>query len=365
MAIKKIIAKTVAGSIDTFSAQANDIFFDPSEPNKWYKAAQPSTDTIPLNFSLVTPTFEFTGSFKQDMVIKVVSPVSAFVLPLNQLVEAATAGPWIEDFDFDSEQIETLFANVVGVSNDIQFRNMDTLTELRLKSIEVLLGSMFITTNPALSLADFTGLKFVGGNIELEGLDGTSFDFSVLDRIGGVLSISGCSNLAIDFPILTDVADIVFDGTDVIPVPALQKVTRDITVNNMITGLTTVSFPAITEIGESIHMNDNEFVTSASFPLLEKVNSASFLNNAALTTISFPSLKEFRGMLQIVACPLNSASVESILVKLASLDGTGDTTAYSNQTLYMSKDATALTSNATAAVAVLEGRGNTVNISTI
>ena len=37
MAIKKIIAKTVAGSVDTFNAQANDIFFDPAEPNKWYK----------------------------------------------------------------------------------------------------------------------------------------------------------------------------------------------------------------------------------------------------------------------------------------------------------------------------------------
>lgn len=84
----------------------------------------------------------------------------------------------------------------------------------------------------------------------------------------------------------------------------------------------------------------------------------------SLTTLTITSaLKSVGGNFNMFGCALNQASVDSILVRLAALDGTGGTTSYDGHTVNLgggtnaTPSATGLTAKAT-----LEGRGNTVTV---
>lgn len=105
------------------------------------------------------------------------------------------------------------------------------------------------------------------------------------------------------------------------------------------TGLTAASFPALVSSGR-IHFSGTPVVT-ASFPVLLSVNED----------------------VLFVDCALNEASVDGILEKLASLDGTGGTTLYENRNVSLFGGTNAVPGAAgLTAKATLEGRGCTVTV---
>lgn len=104
-------------------------------------------------------------------------------------------------------------------------------------------------------------------------------------------------------------------------------------------------------------------LTTFSLPALTVVGSTFTITAANMTTFSMNSgLLSIGGNFTMSGMALDQASVDGILVRLAALDGTGGTTAYSSKTVALNggtnatPSATGLTAKAT-----LVGRGCTVN----
>jgi hypothetical protein len=84
-------------------------------------------------------------------------------------------------------------------------------------------------------------------------------------------------------------------------------------------------------------------------------------SSPALTTFSFaPTLKLFNSNFVTTSNALNQASVDNILIRLAALDGTGGTIAYSSKTVTITGGAATPSAAGLAAKAILVARGCTV-----
>jgi hypothetical protein len=106
--------------------------------------------------------------------------------------------------------------------------------------------------------------------------------------------------------------------------------------------LTSMEFPAIVTIGEYIALIDS---------------------TGALTTFTLGSgLKSVGGNVTMTNPPLNQASVNGLLVRLAALDGTGGTTSYDSYIVDLSGNCAIPSATGLAAKTTLEGRGNTVTV---
>ena len=169
----------------------------------------------------------------------------------------------------------------------------------------------------------------------------TSLSLPSLTTIAGVLSgtFSGITSLSL--PLLTTSEDIVPN-----PMPLLTSI--DLSSYSTCTG--SIVFEA-------------DILTSFSLPALTVVNGAVTLTMPLLVTFSMNAgLLEIDGNFSITGASLDLASVDGILASLAALDGTGGTTAYSNLTIDLSGGTSAAPDAAgLASIAILTGRGNTVN----
>ena len=104
-------------------------------------------------------------------------------------------------------------------------------------------------------------------------------------------------------------------------------------------------------------------LTSVSVPALEFIGNGVLLtsNTAKLTTFQRPAtLKQVNGNVNITSAALHQTSVDSILVRLAALDGTNGTVAFSNRTVTITGTSAAPSNAGLAAKATLVARGCTV-----
>jgi len=84
-----------------------------------------------------------------------------------------------------------------------------------------------------------------------------------------------------------------------------------------------------------------------------------------MTTVGtfLPSIKQINGDISFENCALNQASVDAILVKLASLDGSNGTTSYDYKSIVLHNGTNAIPSaTGLAAKTTLEGRGCNVYV---
>ena len=203
------------------------------------------------------------------------------------------------------------------------------------------------------STISFAALTTVGGNFTGPGAQyysGTpTIDFNSLTTItGAAIFIWGTNIGTISFPALTTIgAGINFGpGTGYeIDMAALTTVTGDFTAGTP-TSMTTLNLPSIVNINGAISLSG---LFSAVMP--------------SLVTFSFGSgLLLLSGDFNLAGASLNLASVDGILASLAALDGTGGTTSYDNHTIDISGGSSATPDAAgLASIAILTGRGNTVN----
>lgn len=158
---------------------------------------------------------------------------------------------------------------------------------------------------------------------------------------------------------------------------------------NTMAALTTFSFPSLVTVGATFNPGTMASLTTLSFPALATI--AGMFNPsamAALTTINLSAmtsygstilvttgfgaittvtlgtvgtLKSVGGNVTVTGQAMSQASVDSILVLLASLDGTSGTTAWSSKTVNLS-GGTSSAPSATGLIAktTLQGRSNTV-----
>jgi hypothetical protein len=255
-------------------------------------------------------------------------------------------------------------------------RSLKTLTLTSLTTITTMsfpalrtMGNLALTGCTLLSTLSFANLMYIVGT-------------QASNSIG--LVISTCPALAtLSVPLLTTACLISLTGPDVqtaISFPALTAITADT--------LTTV--PATTT-GGSLTIATHASLTSLSLPVCTSVAGANGIvvsgctaltdidlsslqvcggpitcssSNGNITTVAFPpvgTLRSVGGNVTFATQKLTQASVDAILVSLASLDGTGGTTAYSSKTVTLSggtnatPSATGLTAKTT-----LVARGCTV-----
>ena len=323
-----------------------------------------------------------------------------------------------DDGDYDLSGVTSIhFTNIGGVRGYLDFSSKSevVMTTLDLGDIAVVdewvhfAGfSNTLTTFAANNLVD------IGGNFEIYGMqlvDGPTWHFPSLDRVTGSFYIdynwnNPFSNTAAptfpaltfagngmwmyynkytswsDFTSLTNVQNnfqfrdnynddnTLYSGPGA---PALVHVkygNLEYFNNDYMQNIS--EFAALTRIDGSMNMYQNpELESFPSFPVLEYVAGVYAYNNYSMTTLDgtnspggwLPSVKYIDGNINFQNCALTETSVNLILMKLALLDGTSDTTPFSNRVVYLDQGTNAIPSgDGITAIATLEGRGCTVYV---
>lgn len=170
----------------------------------------------------------------------------------------------------------------------------------------------------------------------------------------------------------------------------LLEVMTNLTVSGTMTALTTINLSGVTTISAGISItptapslatvNMNALVTTGagwtistnasggySFPAIQGIavnaTSGNVITLTNVTSFSLGSgLKRVGGTAGNISAssPLDQTSVDNILVRLAALDGTGGTTAFSSRTVTIAGAAAAPSATGAAAKATLIARGCTV-----
>ena len=253
----------------------------------------------------------------------------------------------------------------------------------------------FINTIAVGSTADTTATQFVVSGINLSSATSisvtasvTSLTFSDLNYIPGVLTLPASATLtSLNYPeliLLTGMTTSAGSGLTSLSFPKLEIIHGTFTNNNL--SQSSLSFPELLRMG-SFSDIVNSVMTSYSFPKLKLIEGGFSLagTKSSLTSISFGALEvlagtftmpttatsltsfSFANTLKLFASnfvttsnSLNQASVDNILIRLAALDGTGGTLAYSSRTVTITGGAATPSAAGLAAKAILVGRGCTV-----
>ena len=146
--------------------------------------------------------------------------------------------------------------------------------------------------------------------------------------------------------------------------PALQIVPGYINYyeNSYMTSIP--EFTALYSVGNAITIRDNPNLESfPSFPALDHIgNNFNCYNNTSMTGIDgadgfLPSIKQIGGQVNFDNCALTEASVDAILARLVSLDGTNGTTLFTNA-VYLGGGSNSIPSaQGLADITTLENRG--------
>ena len=256
--------------------------------------------------------------------------VSTFTLPKLKIIASGTS--FINGGTTPVTSISFPELKYSGVSNTFIF-NCLSLTSLNMPLLESCVG-LVISTNTVLPTISLPALQSVRGNCNLAALPALStLNLPALTEIGQILTISG----------LTVITTISLPALQTVGFRALVYTNGYITVSSC-GSLTSFSIPAITAMGSNAG------------------TSVLFINGtAALSSFTLGStLLRVEGNWTMTSCALNQASVDEILVRLAALDGTGGTTAYSSKTVTITGTSSTPSATGLAAKSTLVARGCTV-----
>ena len=276
----------------------------------------------------------------------------------------------------------------------LAFTQATSLTTINLPLVTFLAASASVSmagTTAALTTVTLTNLISMMGSWTLTANNLTTLSLPALVNIGsasaGLIAAFtpvGTSLATISMPSLVSV-----NGSFSPTLAALTSLT--LTSLTTIVGafgltaatLTTLSLPALTTLGAGLSVVC-ALATTVTLTLLATITGAVAPSFAALTTLSFPAivsasstwtitaanlvtfslgstLKSIGGNFTMSGMKLNQASVDSILVSLAALDGTNGTTAYSSKTILLNGGtSSAPSATGLAAKATLQARSCTV-----
>ena len=154
------------------------------------------------------------------------------------------------------------------------------------------------------------------------------------------------------------------ESLETINVASLEYVGEDLYLRDLVDLTGTYTFQNLTYIDSDLTVGGCG-ITSLAFPSLEKIGYVEIVDNDSLTTITMPALLRVDGDFIASGNALTESAVDYILAKLVSLDGTDGTTLWENLTLTLTGGTNAPPSeDGLDDVAILEGRGCTVNVNT-
>ena len=122
-------------------------------------------------------------------------------------------------------------------------------------------------------------------------------------------------------------------------------------------------FTSLVTLGYWMNFHDNSDLTAfPPFPALVNIQNGgiSAYSNPNMTTVGtfLPSIKYIESDVNFEACALDQASVDAVLAKLVSLDGTNGTTLWQYRNVYLHNGTNAYPSEAgLESITILQGRG--------
>ncbi len=292
------------------------------------------------------------------------------------------------------------FTKLEFVGGTFSPQTMAALTTLSLPALTTVGGNFSPNAMAALTSLSLPALTAVGGNFTPSSMAAlTSLSVPVLTTVGGIFNPNAMAALtSLSVPALTTVGSN-FNPSSMaaltsLSLPALTAVGGNFTPSSMaaltslsvpvlttvggifnpnaIAALTSLSLPALTAVGGNFGPSSMAALTSLSVPAIERIGTSVTSGNAiqinsgtgALTTFTLPAtLKQVGGTagnVTITSAALDQTSVDSILIRLAALDDTGGTVAFSNRSVTITGTSAAPSSTGLAAKATLVARGCTV-----
>lgn len=366
-----------------------------------------------------TPEIEYTGVFGSiPPYWRYTASPSIYISSSNSDFRTNSSNFYWLDEHFDDENYDLSglttinFKNIGGVKGyfDISSKTEVLLTSFNLGDIAVVdewysLGGFSNT----LTTCNVSSLIDVGGTFEIYGNEfnnGPRMDYTNLDRVTGTFTIdynqySFANTVAPTFPALThaqngmnihnnkytswtDFSSLhtltgnfqfynnsnndaeLYDGPGLPVCTRIQSGSLSYYNNSYMQSIS--EFADLARIDYTLNMYDNSDLASfPSFPVLEYIGGAIVAyDNPYMTTLDtafLPSILRIDGNVEFGGCGLNQTSVDAILVKLASLNGTNGTTSYDSRTINLNTGTNSIPSGTgLAAKAVLELRNCVVNV---
>lgn len=236
------------------------------------------------------------------------------------------------------------------------------VTSLSLPALTVVGGS-FNPTTASLTTLSLPALTNVGSSFNPIMAALTSLSLPALTTVSNAFTPTMAALTTLSLPVLALV------GGNFIPVSmtlvtsvSLPALVTTGSFNPIFAGATTLSLPALAAVTGTFSPT-LAVLTTLSLPAIVSISGASTITAVNMTTFSFgTTLKTLGGNFSLAGAKLTQASVDGILVRLAALDGTNGTTAYSSKTITLT-GGTNSTPSATglAAKATLVARSCTVN----
>ena len=274
----------------------------------------------------------------------------------------------------DNANTQFNFPNLKTIDNSFYYTYNNTLVNTpQFPALETVQNTMYMYYNSATqNTMTFDSLRYVG-YLSIYQNDGmlagpefpalTSMDYFDMNN----------NNNMIDpptFPVLeTMTSAIQFFGHGALTsAPALPSLVTSgyIQINDNPLMANGFNFSSLVTVNGSINFDNNVSLTvSPTFPLLQTINGAFTMDNNPLLTsgLSFPALKTLIGNFSLNGCGFDQTTINNLLVKLASLNGSNGTTSYDNSIIYLNGGTNAIPSGAgLAAKTTLEGRGCTVYV---
>ena len=269
------------------------------------------------------------------------------------------------------------FTELEFVGGNFSPYNMAALTSLSLPALTTVGGTFGPYSMAALTNLSIPVLTAVGGNFGPYTMAAlTSLSLPALTTVGGSFGPNNMAALtSLSIPVLTtaggNFGPYTMAALTTLSAPALTTVGGTFNPSTM-AALTTLSLPALTTVGGNFNINNMAALATLSLPAIERIGASVVSGNAiqissgmgALATFTLPAtLKQVGGTagnVTITSAALNQASVDSILIRLAALNGTGGTVAFSNRTVTITGTSATPSSAGLAAKATLVARGCTV-----
>jgi hypothetical protein len=253
------------------------------------------------------------------------------------------------------------FSNIFQFGSSID----PTATQFTISGIDLTTTTSFNVFSPTVSVT-FSDLKYWIGNVNLPSLATlTSFNFPELIFFGGTVATSAGSGLtSLSFPKL-EILNSSFTNNNLsqssLSFPELLRMGAF--SDAVSSAMTSYSFPKLRECGSFSLAGTKSSLTSINFGALEAMTATVTMptTSTSLTSFSFGNtLKIFNSNFVTTSNSLNQASVDNILIRLAALDGTGGTIAYSSRTVTITGGAATPSAAGLAAKVILVARGCTV-----
>ena len=291
-------------------------------------------------------------------------------------------GVTIETFAYSNGPSTTLtYANLAGIRGTSTMTAWPNLTSLSFPVLTFCGANFGPSTMASLTTFSVPALVYVGSTFNPGTMASlTTFSVPALAYVVNFAPTTMGSLTTLSAPALVYVGSAftpnAMASLTTFSFPALAYVASTFNPGTM-AALTTMSLPALTSVGvdfaRTVFTGGNIApatmgnLTTLTFPVIEVIGSTSSISVniitavAALSTFTLGStLQRVEGNVIMTSNALLVASVDGLLVRLAALDGTGLTTAYSSKTVTITGTSATPSATGLSAKATLVARGCTV-----